>query len=482
MSLLPDIYDDETSQLEEEQRTLYWGKYRGFVRDRNDPEKRGRIRVFCPPVMGEVDDSDHWLGFAEPCFPVGGEFDIGGFPRIPGIDAGIWLEFEQGDVDHPIWVGCWVAGTSALGVGDVVNGVPVQGEDESEVARLARGIRDESSLGPKGTDIAQTQSIDIEQGTLVDGPAFNEPVSPYAASYPENHVIKTASGHVIELDDTPGSERIHIYHRSGHYYEISSDGNLAHKTTGKRHDIIQGTHIRHSGADIVVVDGTVGETIGGLVSRVFLDDVTQLYSKLVRDFFLADVAQNFKSDWNREVGGSLNTTVNANYSMNVIGNGTVLFSGPYDFVTLETLAFTMGNTGGADFALFMSAVLGGMKFDTNEGNIEFDTLIGDIKASTVSGNVEIEAGSAVGGGDMLLKSSKAVVESGEVFIGGETGAEPFMLGDKTVAFIKNLVVTELTTHNHLASVLIPGPPSPTSPPVKPFTPPQGLLSESNKVT
>lgn len=470
--VVPDIYNEETSQLEFEERTKYWGKYRAFVRDRNDREQRGRLRVYCPQVMGLEDDSDHWLGFAEACLPMGGEFGIGDFPRLPGIGAGVWIEFEQGDVEHPIWVGSWVAGSSPAGTGPDQDG-------ESELPRPAKGVFDETARGPKGTDIAQTKIINLDDETAVNGSAHPEPLSPYGSGYPDSRIIKTASGHVIELDDSEGSERIHIYHRSGHYYEVNSDGNLVHKTVGKRHDIIQGTHVRHSAADLVVVDGPVGQTIGGLVSQVFLDDVTRMYSKIVRDFFLTDVTQKYKGDLRHEVSGSFNQRINANFAQNILGGANVLVSGVYDFTTLEKVSFTMGNTGTARTAMTMSALLGGMSFSTNEGDMEMSTLLGNLDLSTLAGDINIEAGGVSPVGNITLTSLKQILAGVEVLIGGEAAIEPVVLGTQLLTFLKALV-TALAAHVHPTS----SPGAPTSPSIPgTFTPPPDtMLSLTNKVT
>lgn len=93
----------------------YFGKYKGFVRDNADPEKRGRIRVFCPQVMGPNDNTNHWLGWAEPCFPWFGGLNTGDFgsplTRVEQIQSeglewyGVWVEFEDGIPDFPIWIG-----------------------------------------------------------------------------------------------------------------------------------------------------------------------------------------------------------------------------------------------------------------------------------------------------------------------------------------------------------------------------------------
>lgn len=80
-------------------RTFY-GKYRGVVTDINDPLKIGRVRARVPDVMG--DDESGW---ALPCVPFAGEGM--GFYALPSVDARVWIEFEQGDPQYPIWSGCW---------------------------------------------------------------------------------------------------------------------------------------------------------------------------------------------------------------------------------------------------------------------------------------------------------------------------------------------------------------------------------------
>jgi uncharacterized protein involved in type VI secretion and phage assembly len=43
--------------------------------------------------------------WAMPCFPITGKQM--GIYAVPQIGAGVWLEFEQGDRDYPIWCGSW---------------------------------------------------------------------------------------------------------------------------------------------------------------------------------------------------------------------------------------------------------------------------------------------------------------------------------------------------------------------------------------
>jgi uncharacterized protein involved in type VI secretion and phage assembly len=76
----------------------YYGKYRATVFNNIDPEQRGRIQAFVPDVLGLVPSS-----WALPCLPIAGK-QMGTY-MIPQIGAGVWIEFEQGDPDYPIWTG-----------------------------------------------------------------------------------------------------------------------------------------------------------------------------------------------------------------------------------------------------------------------------------------------------------------------------------------------------------------------------------------
>lgn len=76
----------------------YYGKYRGTVINNIDPEQRGRIQALVPDVYGLVPGS-----WAMPCVPIAGKQQ--GFFMVPQIGASVWMEFEQGDPDYPIWVG-----------------------------------------------------------------------------------------------------------------------------------------------------------------------------------------------------------------------------------------------------------------------------------------------------------------------------------------------------------------------------------------
>lgn len=86
-------------QQKQEPQTFY-GKYRGMVLNNVDPQQIGRLQVQVPDVAGVLPTS-----WAMPCFPSSGT-QMGAY-MIPQIKAGVWVEFEQGNPDYPIWSGCW---------------------------------------------------------------------------------------------------------------------------------------------------------------------------------------------------------------------------------------------------------------------------------------------------------------------------------------------------------------------------------------
>lgn len=76
----------------------FFGKYRGTVLQNIDPMQLGRIQVIVPDVSGLLPTS-----WAMPCFPITGK-QMGAY-WVPQIGSGVWVEFEQGNPDYPIWVG-----------------------------------------------------------------------------------------------------------------------------------------------------------------------------------------------------------------------------------------------------------------------------------------------------------------------------------------------------------------------------------------
>jgi len=91
--------NQEITQIQAPKPKLHYGKYRGLVLDNNDPDRIGRLRASVPSL------SDFETDWAMPSAPYSG--NGAGLFMVPPIGAGVWIEFETGDIRLPIWSGCW---------------------------------------------------------------------------------------------------------------------------------------------------------------------------------------------------------------------------------------------------------------------------------------------------------------------------------------------------------------------------------------
>jgi uncharacterized protein involved in type VI secretion and phage assembly len=99
---MPDLMEQTVERLVERIGSSYFGKYRGIVTDVDDPDNQCRIRATVPSVLGE-----QACGWALPAAPFAG--DGHGMVTLPKVGSGVWIEFEAGRLDNPIWSGGWWA-------------------------------------------------------------------------------------------------------------------------------------------------------------------------------------------------------------------------------------------------------------------------------------------------------------------------------------------------------------------------------------
>ena len=136
-----------------------YGKYRGIVADNKDPQKRGRLKLLIPSVL-----ADQMSDWALPCLPYGG-FDQQGMFMVPQNDAQVWVEFEEGDIHRPIWVGTFW-------------------QQESDVPEDA------------------------------------------AKEEPTTRMLQTKSGHILQFDDEEGEEQFRLFHPADAEMKIDKNGTI----------------------------------------------------------------------------------------------------------------------------------------------------------------------------------------------------------------------------------------------------------------
>jgi uncharacterized protein involved in type VI secretion and phage assembly len=128
----------QTSQTKQKK---YYGKYRGTVVNNVDPMLKGRLLVTVTDVSNIVPTS-----WAMPCVPFAGLQN--GMLALPVIGSGVWIEFEHGDPDYPIWVGCYWG--SAAEVPAMAQLVPPELQGITMQTVLQNGLQISDVPGPTG--------------------------------------------------------------------------------------------------------------------------------------------------------------------------------------------------------------------------------------------------------------------------------------------------------------------------------------------
>lgn len=123
--------------------------------------------------------------------------------------------------------------------------------EEPDLSRLARHKNiDNTILSAKRKSQAKNNNIKIAGGGV-----FSEPSVPYNAKYPYNKVSESESGHVLEFDDTPKHERVHLAHRTGSFVEMHPNGDFVLKAAKDLYDMVHGNRYTHiSGVETVTID------------------------------------------------------------------------------------------------------------------------------------------------------------------------------------------------------------------------------------
>lgn len=274
---------------------LFWF---GVVEDRNDPLQLGRcrIRIVGYHTQDTVALPTVDLPWAIPSSPItsAAMSGIGDAPVGPVEGTWTWGFFADGsDNQEPIYCGTmngipqstfFSSLKSTDGFRDPSKHYPLTTlMDEPTTNRLARGVS-------SGTIVdAKNNSRDTGIAIARTGGSWDQPVSPFNASYPFNHVFQSESGHTKEYDDTPNAERTLEYHKTGTFTEIDRNGTKVQRIVGDNYEIYDRNGFIH-------IKGMANLTVEGNVN---------IY---------------VKNNCNLQVDGDLKTDVHGDYELNVAGS------------------------------------------------------------------------------------------------------------------------------------------------------------------
>lgn len=134
------------------------------------------------------------------------------------------------------------------------------------IAGMPGGVNDVSEVatGEGGQYLETVRKNAVSGVPDARGETWDEPPTAYAVVYPNNKVYQSQSGHIIEYDDTPGAERVMIFHRSGSFEEFHPDGKRVSKSIGESFSIHLGGHnIFVNGSLNLVASGDYRISVGG---------------------------------------------------------------------------------------------------------------------------------------------------------------------------------------------------------------------------
>jgi len=132
---------------------------------------------------------------------------------------------------------------------------------------------------------------------------------PYtSAQYPYNHVHESESGHIREIDDSPGAERLFTQHKSGTFEELHTNGDKVVKVIGDNYEII-------AGGSNVYVSGSVNLTIAGTVREYIKGN----YHLEVEGDYTQKIGGNIRTKVGYKSGGNVEEEIKGNHAYNISG-------------------------------------------------------------------------------------------------------------------------------------------------------------------
>lgn len=318
--------------------------YRGVVEDNEDPEKLGRLKVRIYGIHSD-DDSEcptDSLPWAEMAMALNHGFMSGvGYSYVPLKGTYVWVFLDCGCEDKPVvFAACpGISNTKDSGsFADPDGEFPRDNRlGESDFNRLSRG----EQIDDTDIEMSLKARNDMVVPTATGG-TWSEPESTNsAAQYPTNTVLETKSGHTIQIDDTEGNERIHIFHKSGSYFELRSDGDTVLHSTNNNFEIVEmddNKHIFFNSNETINMNATrlIGmnndEVIGNNETRL-IGNNQQITIGNNRQKIVGNNCTNIIGNNLTGIVGNNETRMVANNQLITIGNNRIVTTASNDILT-----------------------------------------------------------------------------------------------------------------------------------------------------
>ncbi len=292
------------------------GIYRGVIENRQDEEKLGRCQIRVLGVHSELKDATDTDGiptselpWAEPAMSLM-EGSVSGFGlwSVPLQGSHVFVFFENGNMMQPRFFASAPGLPTELpdttkGFNDPDGNYPTENRlNQSDIHNLARGESTGTIIEHRNKN--KSTGIEMAQGT------WDEPDSAYAAKYPDNIVLATHAGITIEIDCTPGEERLHIYHPSNSYIEISKDGDMIVKNAKNRFDMVEGSEKKS-------IDESYDRSVFGTRSSYVESNETEVVNGTRKSMVKGNESITIGGDRQKTVSGKQTVTIGDDNSISI---------------------------------------------------------------------------------------------------------------------------------------------------------------------
>lgn len=352
----------------------FGGIYRGFVVDNKDPEELLRAKLRVPEVSGqEITD------WATPAASFYGGYADGGTAFPPEIGSGVFVMYEHGNVDMPVYLGGWYAN--------------VKGEDGTivkEVSKRVRGKIDNAISASKGQKVGKTEPfVNKDDGLDFDtdvSKEIKEPSSPFAGEYTKVKQIKTISGHVLEFDDTKEEERVLLFHKEGSFLEFRKDRDVVFKSS-KKYELVDGEHIEHiSKHEIKLVEGSEDLTIKGQQKQV-IGELSRTEYRGDRKVVIRGKHNHFvDSDEERHITGRTVEKFGSSVKRHYASSVTDTIGSQFERTVVQTSSETINNLDRAEVAKSLDILFGDYTVDIEEGDEKHTLVLGNAEWTLIEGD------------------------------------------------------------------------------------------------
>lgn len=305
--------------------------FEGIVENNIDEMKLSRVQVRIFGIHTENRDDEEAeqympvedLPWAEVGLPVFGGMEGAGINGVLERGTPVYIMFKDEEQQKPLVIAVKQ---------QIMKDAPDSGFSDPENEYPSDEMRDKVN-GGSGANMQYRDSFKEEKDDISD---LGEPKVYGNSNATQNKVIQSKH-HIIELDDTDGEERVHIYHKSGSFQEYHADGSMVERTKLDRYTIVLGDWK-------ILVEGDVELTVKGNVNSIIEGNMDSLVKGDSTSTIEGNSTSTIEGDADVSIGGNSIVAVDGDASLSVGGNAVWDIEGDFTHTVNGDFTYSINGT------------------------------------------------------------------------------------------------------------------------------------------